>query len=183
MQILIHFLSSGPISSQERRKKQVRVEQLKGKMLVMKHSDQNSPGDHSQMFFSETGKKFTEIFGDRSGFIMWGYDADKRMWVVKWKSGRIEYYEKKADFLSWTKATSTMVIKLKKNQFRIVDPKELLKFGERDICTLSNFQIIVENELFEAATKAFTGMVATVIDKKLWAGDFDQADVHLVEKH
>ncbi|CAH1442428.1 unnamed protein product [Lactuca virosa] len=39
------FLSSGPASAQERREKQIRVEQLKGNMLVMKHSDQNAPGE------------------------------------------------------------------------------------------------------------------------------------------
>nr|KAJ0195155.1 hypothetical protein LSAT_V11C700353740 [Lactuca sativa] len=89
------FLSSASLSAQERREKQIRVQQLKGKMLVMKNSNQNVP--------------------------------------------------------------------------------------ERDIHTLSNFQIIVENELFEATAKAFTGMVDTIIDKKLWAGAFDQADVHLVE--
>ncbi|CAH1450834.1 unnamed protein product [Lactuca virosa] len=94
------FLSSGLASAQERREKQVRVEQLKGKMLVMKHSYQNAPGDNPEMFFRETGKKFIDKYGDRSGIIMWGYDADKRMWVVKRKSGRIEYYEKKVDFLS-----------------------------------------------------------------------------------
>ncbi|CAH1423019.1 unnamed protein product [Lactuca virosa] len=37
------FLSSGPVIAQERREKQIRVKQLKGKMLVMKHSDQNAP--------------------------------------------------------------------------------------------------------------------------------------------
>ncbi|CAH1434070.1 unnamed protein product [Lactuca virosa] len=45
------FLSSGPTSAQERRVKQIRIEQLKGKMLVMKHSDQNAQGDHPEMFF------------------------------------------------------------------------------------------------------------------------------------
>ncbi|CAI9279204.1 unnamed protein product [Lactuca saligna] len=166
------------------------------------------------------------------------------MWIMKRKSGRNEYYERKVDLMSWTKidlselihatfhnltndtmswsfknfleikaknnfedlktassfnkkandtldiikfwvyddATTMVVIKLKKNQFRIIDPKDLLKFGECDIYTLLNFQIIVENELFEAAAKAFTGMVATIIDKKLWAVKFDQADVHLVDK-
>ncbi|CAH1441047.1 unnamed protein product [Lactuca virosa] len=48
------FLFSGPASAQKRREKQVRVEQLKGKMLVMKHSDQNALGDHPEMFFWET---------------------------------------------------------------------------------------------------------------------------------
>ncbi|CAH1440469.1 unnamed protein product [Lactuca virosa] len=38
---LYTFLSSGPSSAQERREKQARIEELKGKMLVMKHSDQN----------------------------------------------------------------------------------------------------------------------------------------------
>ncbi|CAI9278855.1 unnamed protein product [Lactuca saligna] len=33
------FLSSSPASAQERRKKQIMIEKLKGKMLVMKHSD------------------------------------------------------------------------------------------------------------------------------------------------
>lgn len=79
-------------------------------------------------------------------------------------------------------ATVSVVIKLKKNQQPIVDPKYLLKFCERDIQTFSNFQIIFEKELFEADAKAFTGMVATIIDKKMWVGVFDQADVHLVEK-
>ncbi|CAH1440471.1 unnamed protein product [Lactuca virosa] len=38
------FLSSGPSFSQERREKQARIEELKGKMLVMKRSDQNVSG-------------------------------------------------------------------------------------------------------------------------------------------
>lgn len=45
------FLSSGPAFAQERREKQIRVEQLRGNMLVMKHSDQNAPGDRPEMFF------------------------------------------------------------------------------------------------------------------------------------
>ncbi|CAI9304250.1 unnamed protein product [Lactuca saligna] len=84
-------------------------------------------------------------------------------------------------FWVYDEATMSVVIKLKRNQYRIVDPKDLLKFGERDIRTLSNFQIIVENELFETVAKAFTGMVTIIIDKKLWNGAFDQAYVHLME--
>ncbi|CAI9279086.1 unnamed protein product [Lactuca saligna] len=97
------FLSSDTASAQERRKKQIRVEHPRGKMLVMKHSDQNAPGDHPEMFLREIGKKVTDKYGDRSGILMWGYDADKKMWIVKRKSGQIEYYEKKVDFLSLTK--------------------------------------------------------------------------------
>ena len=55
------------------------------------------------MFFTETRKKFTDKYRDRSGILMLGYDADKKMWIVEQKSGRIEYYDKKVDFLSWTK--------------------------------------------------------------------------------
>ncbi|CAI9269374.1 unnamed protein product [Lactuca saligna] len=40
------FLSSGHVSAQERREKQIRVEQLRGKMLVIRHSDKNAPSDH-----------------------------------------------------------------------------------------------------------------------------------------
>ncbi|CAH1449645.1 unnamed protein product [Lactuca virosa] len=54
------FLSSGPSSAQERRDKQARIEELKGKMLVIKHSDQNVSGDHPKMFLRETGKDFTD---------------------------------------------------------------------------------------------------------------------------
>ncbi|CAI9295619.1 unnamed protein product [Lactuca saligna] len=79
-------------------------------------------------------------------------------------------------------ATASVVIKLKKNQYRIVDPKDLLNFCERDIQTFSNFQIIVEGELFEATVKAFIGVVATIIGRKLWAREFDMVDLHLVEK-
>ncbi|CAI9281709.1 unnamed protein product [Lactuca saligna] len=104
------FLSSGPSSTQERREKQARIEQLKGKMLVMKHLDQNVPGDHPEMFLRETGKKFTDKYRDRSGILMWGYDADKKMWVVKRKSHRIEYYERPTKFISWKKVDLAKVI-------------------------------------------------------------------------
>lgn len=69
----------------------------------MKHSDQNAPGDKPEMFFRETGKKFTYKYRDHYDILMWGYDAIKKMWIVKRKSRPIEYYEKKVNFLSWTK--------------------------------------------------------------------------------
>ncbi|CAI9279247.1 unnamed protein product [Lactuca saligna] len=54
------FLSFGPPSAQERKEKKIKVEQLKGKLLLMNHSDQNAPSDHPKMFFRETGKKFKD---------------------------------------------------------------------------------------------------------------------------
>ncbi|XP_023738188.1 uncharacterized protein LOC111886186 [Lactuca sativa] len=71
-------------------------------------------------------------------------------------------------FWVYDEATASAVIKLKKGQYRIVDPSGLLKFGERDIHTFSHFQLIVENEFFEAAGKSFTRMVATITEKKLF---------------
>ncbi|CAI9295426.1 unnamed protein product [Lactuca saligna] len=67
-------------------------------------------------------------------------------------------------FWGYDDAIAPVVIKLKKNQYRIVDPKDLLRLCECDIRNLSKFQIDIENELFEAAAKAFTGMVATIIE-------------------
>ncbi|CAI9279203.1 unnamed protein product [Lactuca saligna] len=64
------FLSFGSFFAQERRDKQIRHQQLKEKMLVMKNSDENVLGDHPEMFFRETWKKFTNKYGDRSFIIM-----------------------------------------------------------------------------------------------------------------
>ncbi|CAI9280058.1 unnamed protein product [Lactuca saligna] len=58
----------------------------------------------------ETKKKYIDKYGDGFGIIMWGNDSNKRMWVVKRKSGRIEYYEKKVDFLSGRKVDLSKLI-------------------------------------------------------------------------
>ncbi|CAI9280697.1 unnamed protein product [Lactuca saligna] len=71
------FLSSSPTYSQERREKQIRVEQIKGNMLVMKHSDQNAPRYHHKVFIRETGKKVIDKYGDPSSIMKWGFDAEK----------------------------------------------------------------------------------------------------------
>ena len=88
------------------------------------------------------------------------------------------------DLLFWVydEVTTTMVIKMKKDQIRLVDPRDLLKFGEHYIHTSSKHQLLVENEMFEAAGKDFTNMLATIIDKKLWAGALGDSDLHIVEK-
>nr|KAJ0193794.1 hypothetical protein LSAT_V11C800400860 [Lactuca sativa] len=70
----------------------------------------SGPASAQERREKETGKKFIDKYGDRSGIIMWGYDDDKRMRVVKRKSERIEYYEKKVDFLSWTKVDLSELI-------------------------------------------------------------------------
>ncbi|XP_023753762.1 uncharacterized protein LOC111902120 [Lactuca sativa] len=140
----------------------------------MKNSDQNAPGDHLGMFFKETGKKFRDKYGDHSGIMIWGYDVEKKMWIVnknnfedlkiassfiKKAKGFIDPRTNKTlvnvvfpptkqakriplpkhlpegtldiiQFWVYDEAIAYVVIKLKKNQFRIVDPNDLLKFGE-----------------------------------------------------
>ncbi|XP_076934915.1 protein FAR1-RELATED SEQUENCE 5-like [Bidens hawaiensis] len=60
--------------------------------------------------------------------------------------------------------TATVIIRLQKGkgQYGFVDPKDLLKLGERDIKTLSKFQIIAD-PIFEEAAKEYTRMAASII--------------------
>ncbi|CAI9299407.1 unnamed protein product [Lactuca saligna] len=54
------------------------------------------------------------------------------------------------DLLYWVydEAATSVVLKLKKDHIRLVDPRDLLKFGEHDIHILSRRQLMVENEMF-----------------------------------
>nr|KAJ0215764.1 hypothetical protein LSAT_V11C300123010 [Lactuca sativa] len=82
------YLSCSPATTEERREKQKK----------------NATGDQPHIFIKEVGKrKFADRYDDHSGIRMWGFEADKNMWVVKRRSGNIKYYEKKVDFFSWTK--------------------------------------------------------------------------------
>ncbi|CAI9302845.1 unnamed protein product [Lactuca saligna] len=112
--------------------------------------------------------------------VMWPpiKQAKKILLPIRLPEGTLDSMQ----FWVYDESTALTVINLKKSQYRIVDPKDLLKFGERDIRTLPHFQIILENELFEVVGKAFTRMVATIIERKLWVGAFDQSNVHLVDK-
>lgn len=99
------FLSSGPVTTEERRENKKKIDNLKkGQMLLMKSTDQNACGDQPHIFLKETGKrKFVDRYGDRFGIRIWGFEADKKMWIVKRKKGNIDYYGKKIDFVFWTK--------------------------------------------------------------------------------
>ncbi|KAL4556434.1 hypothetical protein LXL04_039086 [Taraxacum kok-saghyz] len=55
-------------------------------------------------------KKVDLIIIKNSGIRVWGYDDDREMWFVKRKSGNVEYYEKKIDFMSWTKVDLSELI-------------------------------------------------------------------------
>lgn len=262
---------NAPVKSKEE------AERLKRKLLIIKNSDQNvATSDHPDKYVIEMKKGFSDKYGDRSGIVSWGYDADKEMWWVKRKSGSMEYYNKMKNFKTWTKvdltdlinapyhnpsndpkaskfwnflknqvdnkfptmptaesflkkasgvrdphtgkrmvnvmwpatekvksipltkpfpegalddmkfwtydhATSTVIIRVNKGQYRIVDPRDLLRFSERDIKKLGEFQISSE-PLFEAAAKEYTGMVGAIIRTKLWAGAYREADADVLEQ-
>ncbi|XP_076954749.1 protein FAR1-RELATED SEQUENCE 5-like [Bidens hawaiensis] len=71
-------------------------------------------------------------------------------------------------FWTYDGVTTTVIIRLNKRQYRLVDPKDLLKFREKDLKTLSRFQITAE-PLYEPAAKEYTGMVGVIIREGLWA--------------
>ncbi|KAL7606254.1 hypothetical protein Lser_V15G18890 [Lactuca serriola] len=79
-------------------------------------------------------------------------------------------------------ATATAVIKLATGVIRLLEAKDLLKFGERDIRTLVKHQIVVNNDILEIAAKEFTGMVGEIINKRMWAGALGSSDVMIVDK-
>ncbi|CAI9279432.1 unnamed protein product [Lactuca saligna] len=51
------------------------------------------------------------------------------------------------------------------------------RLGVRDICTLVEHQIMVNNYILEVSAKEFTGMVVEIINKCLWAGAKGSSDV------
>ncbi|KAL8226022.1 hypothetical protein R6Q57_018579 [Mikania cordata] len=57
--------------------------------------------DLPKKYVISTGKNFYDKVGDRSGIHSWHYDRDRRMWVVKRKSGNLEYYQSPGNFESW----------------------------------------------------------------------------------
>ena len=80
--------------------------------------------------------------------------------------------------------TATAAIKFKDREhvLRLISAKDLLRFREKDICTLSRHQIICRKDVMEAVAKEFTGMVATIINGRLWMGSMGNSDLKLFEK-
>lgn len=93
-----------------------------------------------------------------------------------------EGYLDKMEFWVYDEATTTAVIKFKEGVLRLSDIKDLLRFNGRDIHTWADHQIICKSEIMEAAAKEFTGMVAKIIDKRLWIGAMGKSDVMFLEK-
>lgn len=72
--------------------------------MFKKSSDQNAPGDQPKDTVTDLEKKrFGHRYGDRSGFLSWGFNDRPNMWIVKTKILNVEYYEYFHDFYSWTR--------------------------------------------------------------------------------
>ncbi|KAI3686879.1 hypothetical protein L1987_80568 [Smallanthus sonchifolius] len=61
------------------------------------------PGPPSETHVTVNIESYYSKRGDRSGIASWAFDSEKNMYVVKIKSGRLEYYKRANDFSSLTK--------------------------------------------------------------------------------
>ena len=93
-----------------------------------------------------------------------------------------EGYLDKMEFWAFDEATTTVVIKFSDGVLHLVEAKDLLRFRERDIHTLARHQIFCKSKLMKPAANEFTGMVATIIKKRLWLGAMGKSDVMLFKK-
>lgn len=75
---------------------------------------------------------------------------------------------------------ATVIIRLVQGRYHLVDPRDLLKFGESDIKILSAFQINAE-PLYEPAIKEYTSMAGSIIQIGLWAGAYKKANDDILE--
>ncbi|CAH1428594.1 unnamed protein product [Lactuca virosa] len=86
------------------------------------------------------------------------------------------------EYWVFDEATATVVIKFPTGVFRVIEAKDLLKFGEREIHTLAQHQIVVKNDILESAAKEFTSMIVEIINKKMWSGAMEGSDVLIIKK-
>lgn len=86
------------------------------------------------------------------------------------------------EFWAIDETTTIIVIKFSDGVLHLVEAKYLLWFRERDIHTLARHQTFCKSELMEPAAKEFIGMVATIIEKRLWLGVMGKSDVMLFKK-
>ncbi|KAI3754856.1 hypothetical protein L1987_54648 [Smallanthus sonchifolius] len=61
------------------------------------------PGPPSESHVTINIKSYYSKRVDRSGIASWAFDSEKNLYVVKRKSGRLEYYKRANDFSSLTK--------------------------------------------------------------------------------
>ncbi|CAI9265572.1 unnamed protein product [Lactuca saligna] len=131
-------------------------------------------------------RKHKEILDHESGepmkIILW--PATKEHKEIPIPQHFHEGYLDNMEILAYDYETATAAIKFKdREQFlRLISAKDLLRFRERDICTLSRHQIICKNDFMEADAKEVTGMVATIINGRVWMGSMGKFDLKLFEK-
>ena len=220
--------------------------------------DETTAPDRGEVLITELGTKFSDRYGDRSGIVLWWYDADRNMYAIRRKSGNCKYYANldsfksltridlqelttvpfvnesnnqratdfrhflvknakknfegikiatsfikrsrsvlnpktnkslktvmwpptakvktiplpprypegvlsRLDFWTYDPATHSALIRTHNSSYRIMDARDLMRFGESDIIALSRSQILTESPLFEEDAKEFMVMVATII--------------------
>ncbi|CAI9282276.1 unnamed protein product [Lactuca saligna] len=131
-------------------------------------------------------RKDTDVHDPESGepmkIILW--PATKQLKEIPIPQHFHEGYLDNMEFWAFDDENATAAIKFKDREqvLRLISAKDLLKFRERDIRTLSRHQIICRKDVMEAAAKEFTGMVATIINGKLWMGSMGKSDLKLFKK-
>ena len=70
--------------------------------MLMRNSNQNHDEGERTEIFVACGDGFTDEHGDRTGVDVWGYDPDKKLFFVKRKSERYEYFKYRSKFSSFT---------------------------------------------------------------------------------
>ena len=244
--------------------------------MIVRNFDQNiNTSEYAKRFITDVGDSQSEKYGDRSGIRMWGYDKSRKLWIVKRNSGKIEYYDKKVAFTSWTKVdlselsnapfynptkdnaawnfkrflenqvkqgfpnmstaesvlkkdrgrrdpqtgkrlkkvvwpatakvklipmpapiadgalsefefwyfdgvTAVAVVRTRTHQYKLIEPRDLLKFGENDIKLLARTQIKVPEPIFEEAAKEFTKYAALIANRRIWHGAIEDDDAVLI---
>ncbi|KAL8200094.1 hypothetical protein R6Q57_011433 [Mikania cordata] len=115
----------------------------------------------------------------RSGIHSWHYDGDKRMWVVKRKSGNLEYYGSPLDFESWTKVD---LVELDEAPFfnRSNDPRgtEFYDFLHVEVCL--NFKRM---KTAESAVKKHKGVKDSRTESSEAVINFGDHEYRILDKN
>ncbi|CAI9304503.1 unnamed protein product [Lactuca saligna] len=131
-------------------------------------------------------RKDKEVLDPESGepmkIILW--PATKQHKEIHIPQHFQEGYLDKMEFWAYDDETATTAIKFKDREkvMRLISAKDLLRFRERGIRTLSHHQIICRKDVMEAAAKEFTAMVATITNGRMWMRSMGRLDLKLYEK-
>jgi hypothetical protein len=100
------YVESPDLSVEERREKKKRLDEAKKRKptaIIMRNSNQNDQSANiPDLYFKPMADIEGDVYGDRSGICVWGFDAEFKLWFVKRRSLKVEYYQYSHDFSSWT---------------------------------------------------------------------------------